>query len=117
MTLRKFWSAWASNNVIGIALIALAILSGVTTYVQAERTARLAECTAGYQAGFSQALKARTQSQQEFNNSLNELLRSVAEAKAPTEVRDALSKYIKAASERDAQLQAHPYPDPVVCQG
>lgn len=118
MTLRKWWRAWASQNVIGTALIVLALLSGGTTYLQAERTSRLAECTAGYQAGFSQALSLRSASQEEFNAALKDLIATVAVATPATRdsVPTALQRFLAAANNRDTQLREHPYPDPVACR-
>lgn len=116
MTLRKWWKAWSSQNVIGGALLFLALVSGITTYVQTVRTNSLATCTAAYQTGFSQALMVRTQTQAGFNRTLNNLLFTVANQPPRQEVVDALQAYVKAAQERDKALAENPYPDPVVCQ-
>lgn len=116
MTLRNWWKAWSSQNVIGGALLILALVSGVTTYIQTVRTNSLATCTAAYQTGFSEALTGRTQSQAQFNRSLNNLIFTIANQPPRQEVIEAIQSYVRAAQERDKSLAEHPYPDPVVCK-
>lgn len=112
MTERKVFT---TQRAMGVALILLAMLSGITSYVQAARTNQIATCVASYQAGFSKALKIRTDSQGQFNDSLNHLMITVANSKSPQEVNVALTEYINSAAHRDADLRANPYPDPSVC--
>lgn len=116
MPLRKLWAAWSSQRFMGIVMIVLSVVSGVSIYVQTSRTNAVANCVAAYQAGFSKALKARTESQGEFNDSLNTLIVTVVESSTPQEVRVALNRYVDSATKRDADLKANPYPEPAFCK-
>ena len=113
---RKLWRLWTSQRVMGIVMLLLTVVSGVTMYIQTERTNQISVCIAAYQAGFSRALQARTVSQGSFNDSLNHLIITVAESTSPQEVRNALQEYVIAANKRDADLKANPYPEPPVCK-
>lgn len=106
---------YTTQRAMGVALLLLAILSGITSYIQAEKTNQIATCVASYQAGFSKALKVRTDSQGQFNDALNHLMITVAHSKSPEEVSVALNEYITTANHRDADLRENPYPDPSVC--
>lgn len=116
MPLRKLWTLWSSQRFMGIVMIVLSVISGVSIYVQTSRTNAISMCVAAYQAGFSKALKARTESQTEFNDSLNTLMITVVESSTPQEVREALTKYVDSAAKRDANLKANPYPEPTYCK-
>lgn len=113
--LRRLWASWESPRVLGVVMVLLTLASGVSLYIQTERTNRVAECVAAYQTGFSRALQARTESQTEFNSSLNELIVTVADSSTSVQVREALTKYVDSAAKRDADLRANPYPEPTFC--
>lgn len=106
---------FTSQRAMGAALLLLALLSGVTSYIQTDRTNQISTCVAAYQTGFSRALKARTDGQGSFNAALNHLVTTVASSSTPQEVKAALTDYIASAAQRDADLHANPYPDPSVC--
>jgi hypothetical protein len=116
MTIRKFWRAWTSNTVIGIALLALALIGGITNYIQFDKTSRIAECTAAYQIGFAQAIKARTEPQQQYRFALNNLFYTLYTEPDAAKRRTAFEVFVTEAREQDQALAARPIPDPVFCQ-
>lgn len=107
---------WA-RRVLDAFVVLLFISSAVQAYLTNEQIQAVVDCQNGYQAGFADALDARSKTSQEAQQSLDDLMTtigSLATGVATPENRqrfvDALASYLQKRAEAKKQQQEHPYP-------
>lgn len=105
------------RRVLDSFVVLLFISSAVQAYVTNEQIQAVVDCQNGYQAGFADALDARSKTSQEAQQALDDLMStigSLATGVATPENRqrfaDALASYLHKRAEAKKQQQEHPYP-------
>jgi type II secretory pathway pseudopilin PulG len=104
------------QRILGVAVFALAIASGVQGWMQSTATEQVAQCTKAYASGFADALDERSKATAEAQDALDDLITAVASA-TPTQqgrdaVRQALTDYLNKRAEAKRTQAEHPYPAP-----
>lgn len=105
---------------LGVVVVLLGVLTVGQGFAYGNAVRRVTACQAAYADGFADALEARTDSQNQAQQSLDALVRSIGDnlsdpsnsGTRDAQVNRAISDYLAKRAEADAQREAHPFPPP-----